>query len=249
MSITYTFTFNTDVEAVSGVLYEPGLTHRLAGQIGSRAIPLEAQNPVLDFVPAGGDVTDTRSIVATESCNECHDGLVFHGRRFKVEYCVNCHTRELAGGEGDFLHMIHRIHAADKFDVLDDAIDYSEVTYPQDLRNCRKCHDGDDAATPDGDSWRNKPSMAACASCHRISFENPPPEGLTLHSGGTQLNNSLCNFCHPAQGGLAGIEDSHLLPNATPHNPFLPVGVPEMALSVANARNFSNRLCSAEKST
>ena len=33
---TYTFTFNTDVAMVTGVTYEPTLSHRVAGQIGSR---------------------------------------------------------------------------------------------------------------------------------------------------------------------------------------------------------------------
>ena len=62
--------------------------------------------------------------------------------------------------------------------------------------------------------------MHACASCHEISFEFPPPPGLTLHSGGTLEDNSVCGFCHPPSGGLAGIEDSHLTPNATPNNPL-----------------------------
>ena len=139
---TYTFTMNTDVANVSGVTYEPTLTHRVAGQIGSRDVALEPQNLVLDFVPDGGEVSLTRNIAVMDSCNDCHDGLVFHGRRFKVEYCVNCHNPDLAQGEGDMAYMTHKIHAALKFDVLDDGIDYSEVTYPQDLTNCRKCHDG-----------------------------------------------------------------------------------------------------------
>ena len=74
-------------------------------------------------------------------------------------------------------YMIHKIHSAQKFDVLDDGIDYSEVTYPQDLANCRKCHNGEDEATPDGDNWKNVPNMVACGSCHQISFVDPPPEG------------------------------------------------------------------------
>jgi len=230
---TYTFTFNTDVATVSGVSYEPSLTHRVAGQIGSGDIPLEPQNLFMDFVPTGSAVTVTRNIAVMNSCNECHDGLVFHGRRFVVEYCVTCHNPDLAQGEGDMAFMTHKIHAAQKFNVLDDGIDYSEVTYPQDLANCRKCHSGDDATTPDGDNWKNVPSMMACASCHQISFVDPPPAGLTLHSGGAAADNSGCATCHPASGGLAGIEDSHLTLNPTPNNPNLPAGVPAMAFNVS----------------
>jgi OmcA/MtrC family decaheme c-type cytochrome len=170
---TYTFTFNTDVANVTGVTYEPSLTHRVAGQIGSGDVALEPQNLVYDFVPAGGAVTTTRSIAVMDSCNECHDDLVFHGRRFLVEYCVNCHNPDLAEGEGDMAYMTHKIHAAQAFTVLDDAIDYSEVTYPQDLTNCRKCHNAADEATPDADNWKNMPSMTACGSCHEISFVDP----------------------------------------------------------------------------
>jgi len=226
---TYTFTFNTDVAMVTGVTYEPTLSHRVAGQIGSGSSPLEAQNMFLDFVPAGGAVAETRNIATITSCNECHDGLVFHGRRFITEYCVNCHNPDLAEGEGDFKVMIHKIHSAQKFDVLDDAIDYSEVTYPQDLENCRKCHNGEDAATADGDNWKNVPSIVACGSCHTdVDFAT----GVN-HGGGSQANNAMCATCHPANGGLAGIEDSHTTANATPNNPNLPAGVPQMAFGIS----------------
>ncbi|HNO80320.1 MAG TPA: OmcA/MtrC family decaheme c-type cytochrome [Phycisphaerae bacterium] len=231
---TYTFTFNTDVNMVSGVDYEPTLTHRVAGQIGSGDVALPAQNLVMDFVPGGGTVTETRNIATISSCNECHEELNFHGRRFKVEYCVNCHNADLAEGEGDMAYMTHKIHAGHKFNVLDDGIDYSEVTYPQDLANCRKCHSSEDEATPDGDNWRTVPSISACGSCHLVSFVNPPPAGLTLHSGGTQENNFGCATCHPASGGIAGIEDSHTTANPTPNNPNLPASVPAMAFDITS---------------
>ncbi|MEE9534818.1 MAG: OmcA/MtrC family decaheme c-type cytochrome, partial [Acidimicrobiia bacterium] len=238
---TYTFTFNTDVANVTGVTHEPTLSHRVAGQIGSRSVPLEPQNLFLDFVPAGGDVTETRNIAVMDSCNECHDGLVFHGRRFITQYCVNCHNPDLAEGEGDFKYMIHRIHSAQAFDVLglrDDspASDYSELTFPGNLPNCRKCHNGEDEATPDGDNWKNVPNMVACGSCHEISFVDPPPEGLTLHSGGVQANNSLCASCHPASGGLSGVEDVHLTENATPNNPSVASGLANISYEITEAR-------------
>jgi OmcA/MtrC family decaheme c-type cytochrome len=229
---TYTFTFNTDVASVTGVTYEPTLTHRVAGQIGSGSSPLEDQNLFLDFVPAGGDVTETRNIAVVDSCNECHGHLVVHGRRFLVEYCVNCHNPDLAAGEGNFPFMIHKIHTAQTFDVLDDGIDYSEVTYPQEVTNCRKCHNGANAATPDGDNWMHVPNMVACGACHtEVNFatgENH--EGIALD------NNSLCTLCHPASGGLAGIEDKHLTDNATPHNPSVPSGLSNFSYHIAEAR-------------
>ena len=231
---TYTFTFATNVSAVTGVTYEPTLSHRIAGQIGSGDSALEPQNLVYDFVPAGGTIVTTRNIAVMSSCNECHEDLMFHGRRFKVEYCVNCHNPDLAEGEGDMAYMTHKIHASQKFNVLDDGVDYAEVTYPQSLTNCRKCHTAELEATPDGDNWKTVPSMSACGSCHQISFTSPAPEGLTLHSGGAQANNATCATCHPASGGLSGIEDAHLTANATPNNPNLPAGVPALAYAISD---------------
>jgi len=235
----YPFTFNTDVANVSGVTYEPTLSHRVAGQIGSNAVSLEAQNMFLDFVPAGGQVTDTRNIVTVDSCNECHGSLVMHGRRFVAEYCVNCHTPELAAGEGDMKSMIHKVHTAQKFNLLDDGVDYAEVTYPQNITNCRKCHNGEDEATPDGDNWRKVPSMVACGSCH---FDVDFATG-TNHPGGPQSNNTLCSACHPASGGGASVETVHLTANATPNNPDVPTGLSNFSYEIAEARvNAANVL-------
>jgi OmcA/MtrC family decaheme c-type cytochrome len=219
---SYTFTFNTDVTSVAGVPFESDLTHRLAGQLGSSSVRLEPQNFVHDFVPDGGVVLFTRDIVVMESCNECHDDLVFHGRRFRTEYCVNCHNPDLAQGEGDFSYMVHRIHAAGDFAVLDDAISYAEVTYPQDLANCSKCHDGDDPATPDGDNWRGLPSLAACFGCHDPAN----------HDGGQPpATNADCTECHSA----TDITAYHTTPNSTPNNPWLLDGQVEIAYELVDA--------------
>lgn len=231
---TYTFTFNTDVTAVSGVTYDPSLSHRVAGQIGSRSVPLEAQNMVLDFVPSGAAVTDTRDIVVIDSCNECHGRLVMHGRRFRTDYCVNCHNPDLAQGEGDFKVMIHKIHSAQKFNVLHNGADFTDVTFPQDLRDCLKCHNGEDAATPDGDNWKNVPSMAACGSCHYdVNFATGEN-----HPGGSQSNNLNCTLCHPA----SKIEEYHTTDYATPNNPNVPAGLSTFTYNISDARVDTNNV-------
>jgi len=126
------------------------------------------------------------------------------------EYCVNCHNPDLAEGEGNFSFMVHKIHASGKFDVLDDAIDYAEVTYPQDLENCRKCHTAADAATAEGDNWKNVPNIAACDGCHENFSDG-------THTAGPQADNSGCVGCHPA----SSIEGYHTTPNSTLNNPGL----------------------------
>ena len=213
----YVFTMNTDVANVEGVPYEPTLTHRLAGQVATNAVALEYANPVFDFVPAGGDLPETRNIAVMESCNECHDGLVFHGRRFKVEYCVNCHNPDLAEGEANMSFMIHRIHSGGVFEALvdrnGDPYDYSHVTYPQDLANCSKCHNGADADTPDGDNWMTVPSMEACGGCHGEVSDWLDGEHPNVTS------NSTCTACHNPND--FPIDESHATPNSTPNNPQL----------------------------
>jgi OmcA/MtrC family decaheme c-type cytochrome len=163
---------------------------------------------VHDYVPAGGAVTRERKIAMTASCNECHVKLTIHGRRYEVDYCVTCHNPDLGpDGEANMSYMVHRIHNGG---VFTDLGDFGEVTYPQDLSNCRKCHSGADAATPQGDNWKNLPNRAACDACHDI-----------LDTGNHPINpdpaDGTCQFCHTP----ALIERAHATPNATPNNPNL----------------------------
>jgi OmcA/MtrC family decaheme c-type cytochrome len=178
-------------------------------------------NIVYDFVPAGGDVTATRDIAATSSCNECHDPLNFHGRRREVGYCVTCHNPTI--GVYDLGPMTHKIHTAQMVGEYD----FTEVTYPQDPVNCRKCHNGEDAATPDGDNWKNVPSIEACGSCHsNVNFATGES-----HEGGMAEDNEFCSRCHEPDD----IEMNHVTPNATPNNPRLPEGVPDIEYELIDA--------------
>ena len=215
---TYTFAYNVSTDAA----YTSSVTTRLGGQMGNRSAGIDPLNVAYDFMPNGGPVTTTRDIVLTTSCNECHDPLVIHGRRFLIGYCLTCHNPGLVadGDSFDMSVMTHKIHNADPDYVNGD---FAEVTYPQDLINCRKCHNGDDAGTPQGDNWKNKPSMEACGSCHRdVDFA-----AGTGHIA--QTDNASCTTCHSAEN----IETYHLTPNATMNNPNLPTGVPEIAYDIS----------------
>jgi OmcA/MtrC family decaheme c-type cytochrome len=44
--------------------------------------------------------------------------------------------------------------------------DFTEVGFPQDLRNCTKCHSGDNPSTPQGGNWEKTSSKQACLTCH-----------------------------------------------------------------------------------
>jgi OmcA/MtrC family decaheme c-type cytochrome len=217
---SYQYSFDTDITNVTDPLavpYQPALTHRVAIQLSGGGLP--PANATFDFVPAGAPVTNEREIVATESCNECHGRLAVHGgARLEVDYCVTCHnpgsTDANSGNTLDFKVMVHKIHRGEQLPSVeaggiyaiygfnDTLHDYSDVVYPQDIRNCAKCHDGTDPATPQGDSWKTQPTMQACTSCHDdTTFVSPPPPGMTLHSGGPlPSNNGSCAGCHAPNG-------------------------------------------------
>jgi len=226
--------------------YQAGLTHRVTIQL-SGLTPL--YNAVYDFVPSGGVVATTRDIVNTAKCNECHNTLKAHGSRVETKFCVTCHNPGSWINDGgnvqtvDFPVLIHKIHHGDELpSVLDPdgdpattdkgtyAIgthDFSEVAFPQDIRNCTKCHDGTEGAsnvTTNGDNWKNQPTKAACSACHddlyfglvaEKSYQTVSHMALIESAGGVAVADpadSLCVSCH-VSGELAGsVESSHEYP-------------------------------------
>jgi OmcA/MtrC family decaheme c-type cytochrome len=232
----YTFTF---VEDVVLNLSEAGYTHRAGIEIYGIPNGPRSVNPTFDFVPdqAGPSYTfaQTRDIVTTAACNECHDPLgytpSFHGsRRVETKYCGLCHNanNDLAPQSGalgapsvpiPFAKAIHGLHTGQDLLVFEDGVnhgDFTEITYPawQDIRNCTKCHKG----AANSGNWRTVPSITACGSCHTdVNFATG-----TGHLGGSQ-NNTTCGLCHNPD--VLDIELSHRTVNATPNNPNVPSGL------------------------
>jgi len=206
--------------------YEPDRTHRVAIQFDGA--PGKA-NPNYDWVPATGSTTGIFSmdIAATDNCNRCHDPLAIHGGgRIEVKYCVTCHNAGSTDANStntvDMKVMIHKLHAGANLPSVQDggeyAIwgfrdskhDYSNLHYPQDIRNCVNCHVGtgtvgdrkDLVLTSQGDNWSEVATAAACGSCHDDQLG---PDGHI----GSKEDDSGCASCH-SEGGRAGsIADSH----------------------------------------
>ena len=230
---TYTFSTNiTDAGSTFGVVFEPGLTHRIAIQLSytNAAGQVVRVNPYFDVTfDANGNsvaVTDpakTQVIAVVNSCNGCHEKLALHGGgRVDVQYCVMCHnpgtTDANSGNVLTMATMTHKIHAgrllADpstlgNYDYViwgyqSSKHDYSEVGYPQDLRNCSVCHTEANPATPQGGYWATKPSKEACLTCHTSS------QGTTFYTTHTDyaialvgpnakpldIPNGECAQCH-----------------------------------------------------
>ncbi len=192
-------------------------------------------NALFDFVPDGSDVQVLRELVTTETCNGCHGELSLHGdRRREIQLCTLCHQPQTVdpdtGNTVDFKVMIHKIHrghdlpsvvAGGTYEIIGFAQrshDYSTVGFPQEIERCVTCHDGAEA-----DAWMERPSRLVCGSCHDdISFVNPPPAGLVLHTGGPQANDDNCVLCHPpAVGGAISVAEAHLTPTTDPDRQIL----------------------------
>lgn len=182
-------------------------------------------NPIYDFTMGSNGSSSPaaamRMVVNKDSCNECHGALAVHGgRRVDPNYCVLCHNpgsvdyhdENLAalgypdgGAPIDLKYMIHKFHMGDLLtkDYKVAGLSANEIKYPQDVRNCTKCHDNGKAAN--ADNWKNVPSRNACGACHDgIDFAtgggttlDPTSPFATLgHVGGAQADDSKCTLCH-----------------------------------------------------
>jgi len=236
----YTYTFSTDITdptQTNGVVFEPGRTHRVAIQLSYTNAAGEAVivNPNFDFtIDANGNsvpVTDptlTRKMVDVGSCNGCHAKLALHGGgRVDTQYCVMCHnpgtTDPNSGHPVTFMTMVHKIHAGRGLNTAvggenytiwgfrNTAFDFSEVGFPQDLRNCATCHSGQNPATPQGDNWKTRPSKEACLTCHASGAGSlwetahlPIAQGLVGPTAAAlDLPNLQCATCHKPGSAIA----------------------------------------------
>ncbi len=185
--------------------------------------------PTYDFVPATGTQytnpnggNSARDIVTMAACNQCHYVLGTIGGHFAsrpdTKLCVMCHTSQLAGGEGEFVTFIHRIHMGETFNDTNSSwtvpakglVTYGEQTYPQDIRNCSFCHQGKDS-----DNWKTKANGKSCGSCHNaMNFTNGS------HMG--QSTDASCGNCHAGATAPAEVSAKHLaVQNPDPNAPEL----------------------------
>ena len=236
---TYAYTFAQNLTAYpAGPTFDATKTHRLGVEIRTnRVLPenIPANNAPYDFVPAGGSPTFTRLIVNNAACNACHDNLELHGEaRFDVEYCVTCHNPysidpdtadQEWGGTVDMKQMIHKIHAGANLTYGYEIIgyggqphDYSDVVFPQDLRNCQTCHQDSDPSVPQAGNWKEVQNRVSCGTCHDwIDWDGSKNDPDLLHLGQTWNNDTVCAGCHGPNATAVGEEyrvaEAHRQPN------------------------------------
>lgn len=89
-------------------------------------------------------------------CKSCHDN------KRQIPEMVGWTDRNAGYGAAPLsrrIHGVHYGHYVDKPEEIHSRHDYSHVIFPQDVRNCTKCHD-------ETDSWNKKASRVACLACH-----------------------------------------------------------------------------------
>jgi OmcA/MtrC family decaheme c-type cytochrome len=226
---TYTYTLGTNVTAVTtpvAVPFDPTLTHRVTVALRTDTTKLardKVNNAIYTWQPSTGATTGilTRDIVEVASCNECHSHLSAHGgTRQDTRLCVTCHqpgkVEANSGNPIAFENMIHKIHRGANLPSVEAGTpykisnaDFSDVEWPQDTRNCTKCHNPTDAGTPDAHLFFDKPTMLACGSCHDdVNFASGEN-----HPGGVQTDNSQCTICHSENGFAGSVAQSHIIPS------------------------------------
>jgi OmcA/MtrC family decaheme c-type cytochrome len=163
-------------------------------------------------------------------CVMCHTDSTFGMTQ------ANSNLDPDTGESIDLTVMVHRIHAgADlpsvkaggKYQIVGNAQsvhDYSGILFPfgstarsgNHMVDCNGCHGKDSAAQKD--NWLNKPSRAACGSCHdNVNFATG--EG---HVNLPQVSDNQCSNCHKPEGEVefdASIKGAHSMPRFSPSLP------------------------------
>ncbi len=231
---TYDYTFGVKAPAT----FDATATHSIGMQAERNLADFGidtvfSSDDVFTFVPSGAAVTNTRDIINEASCNKCHDPISAHGGgRKQMKYCVLCHTPQSVNPDTlntvDMPVFIHKLHmgsslpsvvAGTKYFVVHRGAvnDYSEIAFPQDMRNCTTCHA---AGTKQADNWKTNPSRAVCGSCHdNVNFATG-----ANHANLPQIDDKQCSSCHNATANAdfdLSIPGAHVVPSNSASLPGL----------------------------
>lgn len=144
-----------------------------------------------------------------------------HPTTFDTDYCGACHDYQRYGTGDSFsrtggnstsgwagfgsvpaVRRVHQIHRGAYLDHPEEGYQgnpnaFNEIIFPQDIRNCQKCHD------PKGSTaWKENPSRLACLACHdsdkakthaKLNTFDPTPLDPF---GGDEVE--TCTLCHGA---------------------------------------------------
>lgn len=212
-SYHYTFAANvlSSTDPISGeaIVWQEALTHRIGLEV-RKSDNYPVANSTFDWVPAGGDISESRQIVAIESCNSCHTELTFHGgNRIDTDNCVTCHNPDandpISGESLDLKVMAHKIHQGIDLPTLAEAGNqYSLFTRNGEKETVFAENDGiwvlNNKGTIDGINYPQ--DIRNCTGCHADDADlvtNPDLQGVITSEGGNWKSMptvATCSSCH-----------------------------------------------------
>jgi hypothetical protein len=190
--------------------------------------------------------TATEEAKVATNCTDCHGDSIMHLYEshihpgpFDTDYCKACHdyahygTGDAFANQGGTstsgwsgfgavpiarrVHGVHRGKYLDHSEEIYANADYfKDVIFPQDIRNCTKCH----ANNP---KWKQEPSRVACLACHDsdeakshgklMTFDLTPDDPYGDDAVET------CVVCHGADAAFAPDQVHNI---STPYRPPYP---------------------------
>jgi hypothetical protein len=163
-----------------------------------------------------------------------------HPEPFDTDYCLACHDYERFSGTGDLFSRtggnstsgwagfgakpisarVHNIHFGKylthpEYGYAGNPNAFSDIIFPQDVRNCTECH-----TTSTTGSWETDPNRLACTACHdsdaalahtSLMTQNPNPSD-PYDANRTET----CSVCH-GPGKDFAVDKVHNI-----SNPFQP---------------------------
>ena len=180
-------------------------------------------NPVAFALKTFQVGTATEEQKVATNCTDCHGDSIMHlyeanihPGKFDPDYCRACHdyahyntgdtfvnqggtsTNGWSGfGAVPLSRRIHGVHFGKYLEhsneIYANADYFKDVIFPQDVRNCTKCH-------ADNPKWKQEPSRVPCLACHD-SDDAKCPGKLTTYDptpddpyGGDEVE--TCKTCH-----------------------------------------------------
>jgi hypothetical protein len=175
--------------------------------------------------------TNIESVVAG-NCTDCHGDSRMHATSRAVplipDICKSCHDNlnQFTGktnwtdsqngfGVSPLNRRVHGIHFGNYLAKPDEVVSggsLSRVIFPQDIRNCTKCHISS--------SWNEKPSRVACLACHdsdvaqaHATIMTADPTLVDPWSGDER---ETCTLCHGAKSDFSAAKVHSI------SNPYVP---------------------------
>jgi len=176
--------------------------------------------------------TATEEQMVATNCTDCHEDSRMHEGYFAVTFspdiCKSCHdyqpqnSNNAAGwgsansnygfGAAPLNRRVHGVHFGKYLShpeqIHKTADEFNDIVFPQDVRNCTKCHD--DTAT--AGTWKTEPDRVACLACHDSDADQAHGALMTVDPtpsapySGDEVES--CESCHGA-GKQFGVDKVH----------------------------------------